>query len=187
MAKEMAGFRKQQQRKDFVRHNEQIRIPRVLVIHDGKNLGEMSNRDALNMARSAGLDLVEVAPMARPPVCHITDYGKFMYDRQKKAKKPATSTSEKEVRFRYVISDHDLEIKANQVKHFLEKGFKVKCTVTFKERQKAHKELGFELLKRLIEMLKDTAVPEKPPAFEGANVSIRLELTKEAKKALGQA
>ena len=73
-------------KKDRVRRNEQIRIPQVLVIHNGKNLGVMSNRNALDLSRSYDLDLVEVSPNSRPPVCHIMDYGKFMYDRQKKQK-----------------------------------------------------------------------------------------------------
>lgn len=78
-------------KKDWVRHNEQIRIPQVLVIHDGMNLGVMSNREALLLARSHFLDLVEVSPNARPPVCHIVDYGKFMFDKQKKQKKLSQS------------------------------------------------------------------------------------------------
>lgn len=166
-----------------VRHNEQIKIPRVLVVQDGKNLGEMQTRDALALARSVGLDLVEVAPMSRPPVCQIMDYGKHMYEKSKKDKAKQQAPKEKEVSFRYVIDDHDLETKANQIKKFLGKGSKVKCVVRFEKREKAHKELGFELLHKLIEMLKECSVVDISPRYEGGNVIARLDvLKKEVKK-----
>lgn len=174
MAAKDLGFDKQP-KKNFIRCNEQIRISQVLVIKDGENLGVMSPRDALAIARSDDLDLVEVAPLAKTPVCHIMDYGKFMYDKQKKEKHKSNAPKEKQVDFRYVISDHDLEVKSNQIKKFLSKGIKVKCVVTFKNREKAHKPLGFDLLNKLIDLLKDEAVPEKPPAFEGNNISVRLD------------
>jgi translation initiation factor IF-3 len=183
MSKEKAD----QKKKNWVRHNEQIRIPRVLVVQDGKNLGEMSTRDALSLARSVGLDLVEVAPHSRPPVCQIMDYGRHMYDKSKKDKVKQQTQKEKEVSFRYVIDDNDLETKANQIKKFLAKGMKVKCVVKFKQREKAHKDLGFQLLNKLIETLKDFALVEQSPRYEGANVIARLdvvkkEVKKEAKK-----
>lgn len=181
MSKDKADRRKPQ--KDWVRHNEQIRIPQIIVIHEGKNLGVMQTRDALNMARSLGLDLVEVAPTARPPVCHIRDYGKFMFERSKKKKESEKSAGpkEKEIDFRYVIGDHDLETKANQIKKFLEKGIKVKCVCKFKQREKAHKDQGFVILNRLIELLKDVSSVELAPRFEGGNVICRLDVKKETK------
>lgn len=171
-----------ERKKNWVRRNEQIRIPTVMVIHDGKNLGVMSNREALQKARDAGLDLVEVAPNVRPPVCHIIDYGKFMFDKQKKEKHKDNAPKEKEVDFKYVISENDLLTKANQIRGFLLKGFKVKCVCKFKGREKAHKDQGFDLFERLITMLEDCAVVEQPPKFEGQNISARLDLKKEVKK-----
>lgn len=170
-------------KKDWVRCNEQIRIPQIMVIHEGHNLGIMQTRDALDMARNLGLDLVEVAPMARPPVCHIRDYGKFMFDRAKKKKENEKSQSpkEKEVDFRYVIGEHDLETKASQIEKFLEKGFKVKCVVKFKQREKVHKDLGFQLLNKLIDRLKDCSSLELKPSFDGGNVICRFDVKKDAK------
>lgn len=168
-------------KKNWVRHNDQIRIPRVLVVKDGANLGEMATRDALALARSEGLDLVEVAAHSRPPVCQIMDYGKFMYDKSKKDKGKSNQPKEKEITFRYVIDQHDLETKANQAKGFLEKGTKVKLTVKFKSREKAHKDLGFDVIRKVIEMLKDVSTVEIAPKFEGVNVIARLDVKKDSK------
>lgn len=168
-------------KKDWVRHDEQIRLPQIMVIHDGNNLGIMQTRDALALARNLNLNLVEVSPTSRPPVCHIRDYGKFMFERSKKKKeneKKSHAPKEKEVDFRYVISDHDLETKANQIKKFLEKGIKVRCVVKFKQREKAHKHMGFELLNKLISKLKDVSSVELAPCFEGGNVVCRLDVKK---------
>lgn len=169
---------KPEMKKNWVRHNEQIRIPRILVVQDGKNLGEMFTRDALALARNAGLDLVEVSPYSRPPVCQIMDYGKFMYDKSKKDKQKSPQIKEKEIAFRYVIDQHDLETKANQAKGFLEKGMRVKLVVKFKAREKAHKDLGFDVIRRVIEILKDVSTVEIQPKFEGANVIARLDVKK---------
>lgn len=184
MAKDKANYHKGgPARRTFVRHNEQIRIPQVMVIHDGKNLGTMQTREALNLARSHGLDLVEVAPTARPPVCHITDYGKHMYlIQQKKKSAKQAGPQEKEVDFRYVIGDHDLDTKISQIKKFIEKGHKVKCVCKFHKREKAHKNLGFELLDRVIEKLKDIASVELAPRFEGGNVIAKLCIKKDKEK-----
>lgn len=180
MVKDKADGKKSS--KDWVRHNEQIRIPQVLVVQDGKNMGVMQTRDALALARGVGLDLVEVAPHSRPPVCQIMDYGKFMFDRSKKQKQKGNQTKEKEISFRYVIDGHDLETKANQAKKFLEKGMKVKLVVKFKQREKAHKNMGFTVLNKIIEMLKEDASVETAPKFEGENVIARLDVKKEHKK-----
>jgi translation initiation factor IF-3 len=169
---------KPEAKKNWVRHNEQIRIPRVLVVQDGKNLGEMATRDALILARSYELDLVEVAPHSRPPVCQIMDYGKFMYDRSKKEKQKTTQNREKEISFRYVIDQNDLETKANQAKGFLEKGHKVKLVVKFKAREKAHKDMGFDVIKKIIEILKECSTVEIQPKYEGANVIAKLDCKK---------
>ncbi len=170
------------ERKNFVRRNEQIRIPQVLVIHDGKNLGVMQSRDALTMARNVGLDLVEVSPFSRPPVCHITDYGKYMFDKSKKDKTKPHVIKEKEVSFKYVISEHDLDTKINQIRRFVDKGCRVKCVCIFEKREKAHKDQGFVLLNKVITALADVTTVESPPGHEGASVVCRLERKKKEPK-----
>lgn len=169
-------------KKDWVRHNEQIRVPEILVVQDGKNLGKMATKDALALARAAGLDLVEVAPHSKPPVCQIMDYGKFMFDKSKKKAKPATQ-KEKEVSFRYVIDEGDLTTKCDQIKKFIDKGFKVKLVVKFKHREKAHKDKGFEVLNKVIDRVKEVSSVEMAPRFEGGNVMARLDVKKEVKEA----
>ena len=173
--------KKKAKQRDFVRTNEQIRIHQVLLVQDGANLGVVPTREALAKARAAGLDLVEVAPKARPPVCQIMDYGKYMFNKQKKQKTKSMNRKEKEISFRYVIDVHDLETKANQARKFLEKGQKVKVIVKFKAREKAHKDKGFTAIQKLIDMLEDVASVEKEPAFEGHNITARLDMKKASK------
>ncbi len=175
-------YHKGEKKQDFVRTNERIRIPRVLVIDENnQNIGEVSNKDALAMARAVGLDLVEVSPNARPPVCRIMDYGKFMYERQKKTKNKGAVTKEKEISFRYVISEHDMATKANQAKKFLEQGHRVKLMVFFEKREKAHKQEGFVVMTKMYDLLKEVAQMDNPPIMEGGNIIARLDL-KKAKK-----
>ena len=167
------------QRKDYVRHNEQIRVPQVLLIENGRNVGVVATSIALAKARSAGMDLVEVASQARPPVCQIMDYGKFMFDKQKKNKdKGGHCSKEKEITFRYTTDDHDLGVKASAARKFIEKGDKVRLVVRYEKREKIHKDKGFETLNRLIEMLSDVASVEKPAGFEGANLVARIQAKK---------
>jgi len=161
---------------NFVRRNEQIRVNKVLLVKDGQNLGVYPTSEALRMARDANLDLVEVAPQAKPPVCQIMDHGKYLYNQQKKTKNNRqASQKEKIISFRYVIDDNDLQTKANQIRKFLEKGYKVKIVVKFKSREKAHKDQGFTAIKRCIELLDDIAAIEKPMGMEGSNVTCRIE------------
>jgi translation initiation factor IF-3 len=158
---------------DFTRKNEQIRHNRVLVIYEGNKLGEMSSRDAQYRARELGLDLVEVAPNARPPVCSIMDYGRFQYEKSKK--QPAANVSkEKEFCLRYVIDDHDLQTKMNQAKRFLEKGDRVKIIIKFKARENAHKDAGWVIINKAIEMLAAFGVPEKPAAMDGNRIVVKI-------------
>jgi len=176
-------FNKPERRKDFVRKNEQIRVPQVLVVEEGRNIGVMATSIALAKARSLGLDLVEVSAQARPPVCQIMDYGKFMFEKQKKEKdKSRNMHKEKEISFRYVIDEHDLQTKANAAKRFLEKGDKVRVVVKFKAREKAHKDKGFETLNKLVSMVAEVADLEKPASFEGSNIIARLQAKKIVKK-----
>lgn len=179
---------KSDDRKDAVRINERIRVSQILVVHEGKKLGIMQTRDALYKARGMGLDLVEVAAKARPPVCQIMDYGKYKYEKNKKARnKKSTVIKEKEISFRYVIGDHDLETKANQARKFLTKGNKVKLIVKFKSREKAHKDEGFKVIEKILGMLEDVASIDKAPGFEGHNITAKLDLKKEAKNELEKA
>lgn len=164
-----------ERQQDFVRCNERIRIREVRVIHDGENLGVLPTAEALKIAKAAGLDLVEVSPQSRPPVCQIMDYGKFKFEKSKKKKQQPATHKEKELSFRYVIADHDLETKANQARKFLEKGCRVKFTVKFKAREKAHKDQGFSALNKMVQMLSDISSVEKAIGFEGNNLTTKLE------------
>lgn len=169
-------------KRNFVRCNEQIRVPQVRLIYNGQNLGVVPTQEALAKARAVGLDLVEVAAQAKPPVCSIIDYGKYMFDKQKSAKSDkSTFRKEKEVCFRYVIDDHDLEVKANQIRRFLEKDMRVKLVVKFKQREKAHRDQGFSAINRLIAMVEDVALIEKSPNFDGNNITARLDVKKDKK------
>src|SRR3984957_17430166 len=150
----------QQSRKEFTaistnfRHNEQIRIsPVFLIDQNDEKLGPTPTNEALRRAREVGLDLVEVAPTARPPVCKIMDYGKWRYQQQKKEDKSRASSKGgrlKQLNIDTVrIGDHDLEIKVNRARGFLEEGNKVQFTLRFKGREMAHQDLGFALFRRV--------------------------------------
>jgi translation initiation factor IF-3 len=168
-------FQKSSGHRDSVRSNFQIKAPQVRVVRDGHNLGIMEVYEARRIAQDLGLDLVEISPGSKPPVCQVMDYGKFMYEKSKKQKDHKSSQiKEKEICFRYVIDDHDLQTKANQAKKFLEKGFKVKLMVKFKARENAHKDQGFVAMKKCIEMIGDTGTLEKSPSLEGGTIVSRL-------------
>ncbi len=153
-------------------------MPEVRVVDEnGEQLGVMKTRDALTMARTQNLDLVEVAPTAQPPVCRILDYGKYRYEQGKKEKEAHKSQKViiiKEVRLRPKIGDHDLKTKGNQARGFLEDGHKVKMTVLFRGREMAHQDIGREVLNEMIDMLKDVALIEQAPRVEGRNMSMML-------------
>jgi translation initiation factor IF-3 len=167
-------MRKQDER-FLVRKNEQIRVPRVLLVKEGAKIGIFDTRDALRMARNEGLDLVEIVPTARPPVCSITDYGQYKYEETKKKKAQRhTGPKEKEVSFRYVIDPHDLQVKVNQMQRILEEGDKVKIMVRFKARENAHKDQGMVTIQKCLELVSSFAVVEKQPSFEGNTIVCRL-------------
>jgi translation initiation factor IF-3 len=159
----------------FVRINDRIRAKEVRVIdEEGKQLGIMPPFEALKLARGQGLDLVEVAPTASPPVCRIINYGKYLYQlskRQHEARKHQKSIELKEVKFRTRTSEHDFEVKRNHILRFLEEGSKVKATIMFRGREMAHKEIGMEMMKRLIEELGEAAQVETRPKLEGPNLT----------------
>lgn len=157
-----------------MRINEEIRAREVRVVSGaGEQLGIMNARDALRLAGEQQLDLVEVAPNAKPPVCRIMDYGKYKYEqskREKEAKKKQKVINIKEVKLRPNIEDHDFETKAKNAVRFLKDGDKVKATIMFRGREMSHTELGKVLLDRLAELVKDIAVIERHPKVEGKNM-----------------
>jgi translation initiation factor IF-3 len=154
-----------------VRINERIRVREVRVIDDeGEQLGVMTPFEAIKIARERGLDLVEVAPQAQPPVCRIIDYGKFQYEQKKKAheaKKKQVVIEVKEIKFRPATDDHDYNFKMKHAKEILQDGNKVKATVRFRGREITHKELGMKLLVRLEQDLAESGAIEVRPRVEG--------------------
>ena len=154
--------------------NEQIRDKEVRVIgEDGEQLGVMSSKEALNMAREADLDLIKIAPTAKPPVCKIADYGKYRYEqvrREKAAKKKQKVTDVKEIRLSPNIEANDLNTKANQARKFLSKGDKVKVSLRFRGREMAHMGFSKQILDDFFAKVEDIAVIEKPAKLEGRSM-----------------
>ena len=154
--------------------NEQIRDKEVRVIaENGDQLGVMSSREALEMAREAELDLIKIAPTAKPPVCKIIDYGKYRYEqarREKEAKKKQNVTEVKEIRITPNIDVNDLNTKVNQAKKFLAKGDRVKVTLRFRGREMAHMQTSKVILDKFYDMLEGVAVIEKPAKVEGKSM-----------------
>ena len=157
--------------KDDVRLNERIRVPQVrLIDENGGQVGVVATSIALQMAREKGLDLMEVAATANPPVCKICDYGKFKYEKKKKeavARKNQVVVKVKEVQLRPNTDEHDLEYKIKNCRGFLEEGDKAKITVLFRGREIAHTEPGYKMCQHVIESLKDVGVVESNPKLDG--------------------
>ncbi|MDA0832944.1 MAG: translation initiation factor IF-3 [Planctomycetota bacterium] len=161
------------------RLNEQIRITPVRVVHhDGEILGIIPTSQALQIASESGMDLVEVAPTEKPPVCRIMDYGKFKYEQKKKQQSKTSKqhqTQIKEIRLRPKIGEHDIAFKVKQAREFLENKDKVKVNVQFKGRENAHHELGRGVLEQVQKMLEDIAKVEKSAGMEsGRSMSMIL-------------
>ena len=158
--------------------NEQIRDREVRLIgEDGEQLGIMSAREAMKIAMEAELDLVKIAPTAKPPVCKIIDYGKYKYEqtrKEKEAKKKQRTVEIKEVRLSPNIDTNDLNTKVNNAKKFISKGNKVKVTLRFRGREMAHVQQSRHILDDFAEMLSDIAVVEKTAKLEGRNMSMVL-------------
>lgn len=158
------------------RINRQIRAPRVRVIdNDGNQLGIMTVPEALEAARLAGLDLVEVSPMARPPVCRVMDFGKFKYQQKKKAqeaKKNQKVIQIKEIKIRPKTDEHDIETKLRQIKEFLEEGDKVKVTMRFRGREIVYAERAMEMLFEVGKEVSEYGEVERHPSLEGRNMSM---------------
>jgi translation initiation factor IF-3 len=157
--------------KRYIRTNDRIRAREIRVISDeGQLIGIMAPYEALRMAREKNLDLVEISPTAQPPVCRIMDFGKFLYQQEKKereAKKHQKTIVVKEVKFRINVDDHDYETKKNHVLRFIEEGDKVKATIFFRGREMTRTALGRQILERLIKDVEDKALVEFRPRQEG--------------------
>ena len=158
--------------------NEQIRDREVRLIGpDGEQIGVVSSREAQKIADEAGLDLVKIAPNAKPPVCKVIDYGKYRYDlarKEKDAKKKQKTVELKEIRLSPNIDTNDLNTKMNAAKKFLAKGNKVKITLRFRGREMAHMNSSKHILDDLAEQLSDIAVVEKAPTIEGRSIGMVL-------------
>jgi translation initiation factor IF-3 len=160
--------------KQFIRINERIRAREVRVIDEaGNQLGILPPFEALKIARERGLDLVEVSPNAVPPVCRIQDYGKYLYEKDKSeraARKKQKVITVKEVKFSVTVDEHDYQTKKNQAVRFLGDGDKVKASLRFKGRQMAHRELGYNIINRLIQDIGDAGTVEFMPRMEGTTL-----------------
>jgi translation initiation factor IF-3 len=164
--------------RDTTRINERIRVPEVRVIgEDGKQIGVMRTDEALRYAQERDLDLVEVAPDARPPVTRILDYSKYKYEqaqKQKAARKHQQQITIREIKFRPKIAQNDYETKKGHVVRFLKRKDKVKITIMFRGREVTHPERGQQLLDRLAEELQDLAIVEQRPNLDGRNMTMML-------------
>lgn len=163
---------------DGVRRNEQIRAREVRLIGaEGEQLGIISRNDAIALAKEKGLDLVEVAATAEPPVCRVMDYGKYKYEQQKKkqeAKKRQTVVQIKEIKVRPKTDEHDYQTKLKHVRRFLEEGDRCKVTVFFRGREIVHKDRGLTILDRFIEDTKDLAKVDQEARAEGRTLQMLL-------------
>ncbi|PPD14846.1 MAG: translation initiation factor IF-3 [Methylobacterium sp.] len=160
--------------KDGPRINRDIRVREVQVIDaDGSNKGVLNVFDAIQIAEEQGLDLVEVAPNATPPVCKIMDYGRFRFQEQKKAaeaRKKQKVIEIKEIKLRPAIDDHDYGVKMKAMRGFFEEGNKVKITLRFRGREMAHQDIGMKVLDRVKQDIVEIAKVEQEPSFEGRQV-----------------
>ncbi len=161
-----------------MRINDEIRIREVRVTDEnGESLGIMQTKDALKLAEDRHLDLVEVAPKARPPVCKIMDFGKYRYEQQKRdkeARKKQKVVTVKEVKLRPNIEQHDFDVKLKNAQRFIEEGNKVKVTIMFRGRELSHPELGNEVLDKIAKALGDTVSVERAAKLEGKNMTMIL-------------
>jgi translation initiation factor IF-3 len=154
------------------------RIRDVRVIDDeGQPIGIMPARDALTLAQEKGLDLIEVAPQAQPPVCRIMDYGKYKYEQGKREREQHKKSRQQEIKgikMRPVTQEHDFQVRVKHTQEFLEKGDKVKVTIQFKAREITHPEIARKLMDKMIVAIGDHAIIEKPPSLEGKMLTMIL-------------
>ena len=151
-----------------------IRVPEVRVIGaKGEQLGVMPTREAQTLARDSGLDLVEISPTAKPPVCRVTDYGKFKYEEEKKkrdSKKKQAVIKLKEIKYHANVEEHDYQTKLRHATDFLEKGNRLKCSLFFRGRENSHHEIGFALFNRIIKDLEHIAQVDQTPRLAGRSL-----------------
>lgn len=159
-----------------IRRNHRIKVPQVRVISpEGKQLGILDTPKAVNLALEVGLDLVEVAPTAQPPVCRIMDFGKYVYEEQKKHSHAKTTGSKiKEIEFSARIEVNDFHTKLRHAEEFLAHGNKVKLRLKFRGREMAHTEIGFEVIKRAVTELANMGHPDADPKLIGRNIHVML-------------
>jgi translation initiation factor IF-3 len=167
------------------RLNENIRATKLRVVDDdGKQLGIMTRAEALELAGQQELDLVEISPESDPPIAKITDWGKYNYRRTKqlqKNRKASRLADLKQIRFGLKIGQHDLQIKLNQTLKFLDDGHKVKFTLFYRGREQAHKDIGFQLAQRVIELLGDKIVVDQQPTLAGKQLTFVIRSSQNAK------
>ena len=172
------------------RINDRIRVPQIrLINYTGEQVGVVAIEQALAMADEIGLDLVEIAPDANPPVCKIMDFGKYKYEMAQKAREARQNQTHivvKEVRLTPKIEDHDYQTKRNQIEKFLKGGDKVKITMKFRGREQARPEIGYKLLQRLSEEVAEFAFVEFAPKQEGRNMTMVLGPTKKKNEAVAE-
>lgn len=172
------NFRKRIEPEVKHRINERIRVPEIRVV-DGIEQGIYNTREALKEAQNLGLDLVEIVPNAKPPVCKVIDYGKFLYEEKRKEKEQEKKnrqnrTKVKELKFTPMTGENDVNHKLKKAIEFLDDGDKVKATVQFKGRMIVHKEMGTELLLKFTQDLEEYGVPESMPKLEGRRMSLTI-------------
>lgn len=161
----------------FIRVNGKIRAREVRVVADDKQMGVMSLSDALNLARNAGVDLVEIAPNANPPVCRVVDFGKFRYEQSKKdkeSKKNQHAGQVKEIQLSPRIDQHDLGVKTNHAIGFLCEDMKVKVALRFRGREMAHTEFGFQVIRKFVENIAPWGHPDFEPKLVGRNINLMI-------------
>jgi translation initiation factor IF-3 len=176
-ASEAKAIARQQQ--SFTRINDSIRVPQVRLIDaEGEQIGVIDTTEAMQLAEESDLDLVEVAPEARPPVCRVMDYGKYRYDKEKKekeARKKTHNVQMKTVRIKTAnISDHDLEYRLGHIREFLAEGARVKVSMRFFGRMMAYKDRGREVMEQVAKKMEDVAVVDQMPQMEGREMSMLL-------------
>lgn len=169
------------------RTNQRIRVPEIFLIGPGgEQIGVIATYEAQNQARAAGLDLVEISPTARPPVCRIMDYGRFLYDKSKKDKQNRRSASiarVKEIQLHPSVGDHDYAVKMRRLTEFLGEGHRVKVSLFFRGRENAHKELGFALMNRVLADIRELGTVEQAPKLMGKNILMVIMPSLKAKQA----
>jgi translation initiation factor IF-3 len=174
----VSRFDRRPPERDSTRINERIRVPEVrLIDENGEQVGIIPTADALERARERDLDLVEVSPTSKPPVCRILDYSKYKYEQEQKAKaarKHQQQTNVREIKLRPKIAQHDYETKRGHVERFLKQQDKVKVTIMFRGREQSHPERGRMLLDRLLEDVSEIGVLEQAPLQEGRNMTMLL-------------